>query len=318
MEVNVFRIKDTDLRVLSSFVLDVKQISGQWRTETTLDYVEDSMMRNFADTNDIVTIAEENSEQIGCLILHLKEGNQAEFNPWFLGGLPIVRAGCRSFDVSEHLIVRSISLAGELGITRIEMFISHEKHTEQVKSLLRHCGMTLTEELVHMRVKLTKMNTGVSTLPEFIERRFLSEMNRKDLFVCWYETFEHGQDRSFLSRDEIERRSFFNETFDFTEPFIEAASIALVHDSTVIAFSLMRPTHGEKNAHLWQMGIYPEYRGRGLAKYLLAEIKNQLRELDFATMSLNVDKANTSAYGLYRKIGLKENWCLVSYAWNSS
>lgn len=80
-EVNVYKIKDIDIGEVSAFIMEVKKASGQWREETTLDNVEDSMNRNFADTDDIALIAEENGEPLGCLLLHLKEGNQAEINP---------------------------------------------------------------------------------------------------------------------------------------------------------------------------------------------------------------------------------------------
>ena len=52
MGVNVYTFKDIDIREVSAFIMEVKKASGQWRGETTLDNVENSMNRDFADTND--------------------------------------------------------------------------------------------------------------------------------------------------------------------------------------------------------------------------------------------------------------------------
>ncbi|MFX1482541.1 MAG: GNAT family N-acetyltransferase [Promethearchaeota archaeon] len=318
MEVKDYRIKDLDIQELSAFIMEVKKASGQWQEETTLDNVENSMNLSFANTDDIVVIAEENRELLGCLLLHLKEENQAEANPWFLKGLPIVKQEYEDTDVAKQLISKSMDCVRDRGITRLEMSFPREKHTGQLKLLLQQCGLTITEEIVHMRRTISELTIDAPEIPKSIESRSLLQVGREDLFACWFDSFLQGQDRSFLSRGQKERRAFFNKAFDFTEEMIEAASLALVHDSAVIGFSLVRPTHGEENGHLWQMGVHPKYRGKGLAKYLLSEAKEQLRELGFVTMSLNVDTANIPAYDLYKKIGLLEDWCLVSYAWSLS
>lgn len=318
IEYNVYRINDINMRAMSNFIMNVKKDSGQWREETHLDNVEMSMNRNFADTEDIVLIAQENEEPLGFLMLHQKEGKKVEINPWFLSGLPIVRQDGENLDISTQLIIRAINHAREGGITRVEMSFPREKHSKQIKSLLQQCGLTLVEEIVHMRRNISELTINAPMLQESIERRPLLQVNRRDLFACWSEAFEQGQDRSFLSRSKEERRAFFDEAFDFSEGLIEAACIALINDLAVIGFSLTRPTHGERNGHLWQMGIHPNYRRRGLAKYLLSEVKEQLKELKFTTMSLNVDVENLSAHKLYKECGLQEDWSLVSYAWYNS
>ncbi len=317
IEVNLYNIKDIDIREVSALIMDVKKASGQWREETTLDNVEGSMNRNFGDTDDIVLIAEENGETRGWLLIHLKEGSQAEINPWLLGGLPIVRQDSEDIDISEHLMLRATSYARETGISRVEMSFPREKHSEQVKSLLQRCGLTVVEEVVHMRGTISELTFHTPALLKSIKKMPLLQVSREALFTCWYDAFQHGKDRSYLSRGPEERKSFFEEAFDFTENLIELASVALVHSSAVVGFSLVRPTHGEKNGHLWQMGVHPEYWRRGLAKYLLAEANERLRELRFTTMSLNVDIGNIPAYNLYKASGLHEDWCLVSYAWQS-
>jgi hypothetical protein len=55
--VNVYTFKDIDIREVSAFIMEVKKTSGQWREETTLDNVENSMNRGFADTNDLLILS---------------------------------------------------------------------------------------------------------------------------------------------------------------------------------------------------------------------------------------------------------------------
>ena len=312
--VNVYKMKDIDLRSVSAF-MHVKKASGEWREETAIDNVENSMNRSFGETDDIIILAEDGGELLGCVLLHLKEGNQAEINPWFLRGLPIVRQESEDFDISEKLIIRTRDYVQETGITRVEMTFPREKRSEQVKAILQHCGLILVEEIVHMRENLSGLTIDAPEVPESIEKRVLLQVSLEDLFACWSETFQHGQDRSILARSSEERRAFFNESFDFTKPLIETASLALIHNSVVIGFSLVRPTHGEKNGHIWELGISPAFRRQGLAKYLIAEAKEQLEELGFTTMSLNVDTDNRIAFNLYKAIGLQEDWCMVTYGW---
>ena len=57
MGVNVYTFKDIDIREVSAFIMEVKKASGQWREETTLDNVENSMIRDFADTNDLLILS---------------------------------------------------------------------------------------------------------------------------------------------------------------------------------------------------------------------------------------------------------------------
>jgi hypothetical protein len=55
--VNVYTFKDIDIREVSAFIMEVKKTSGQWREETTLDNVENSTNRGFADTNDLLILS---------------------------------------------------------------------------------------------------------------------------------------------------------------------------------------------------------------------------------------------------------------------
>jgi ribosomal protein S18 acetylase RimI-like enzyme len=317
MEVNIYSIDDIDLRRVSSYVLAAKQAAGTWRDETTLDHVENTMSRTFANSNDIVLLAEDSGEILGCAILHLSEDDGAEINPWFMGGLPVVGPDLDELEVSSHLIVRAIVQARSAGINRLELTFPREKHSDATKSLLNDSGFSLIEQIVHMRGSLSVLVNEVPTLPESIRSKPLTEVNREDLFECWTEAFLEGKDRSILSKNDKERKAFFEESFDFAEDLVEEASVAILQDSKLVAFSLLRPTHGEKNGHLWEMGVHPEFRGMGLAKHLLAYGAQQLANLGFETMSLNVDVANTPAHRLYGAFGLQEDWSLVSYGWRN-
>ena len=55
--------------------MNLKKESGQWREETTLDNVENSMNRSFGETEDIVLLAEESGESLGCVLLHDESAN---------------------------------------------------------------------------------------------------------------------------------------------------------------------------------------------------------------------------------------------------
>ena len=314
MEVSTHSFDELDLTRLSAFILESKQASGTWRAETTLDHVEATMNRTFGGTKDTFLLVEDSGVILGCAILHLSDDG-AEVNPWFMGGLPVIGPGLDEIEVASLLLGKAVGQSKSEGINRLEITFPKEKHSDPIKSLLKDKGFSLVEEIVHMRGSLSDLARDVPPLRKSVVSQLLTEADRDDLYRCWTETFLQGNDRSILSKTDAERKTFFEESFNFEEDLIEEASVGLSQDSQLIAFSLVRPTHGEKNGHLWEMGVHPESRGRGLAKYLLAHAVQQLIGLGFETMSLNVDAANTPAYRLYKAIGLQDDWCLVSYNW---
>lgn len=72
-------------------------------------------------------------------------------------------------------------------------------------------------------------------------------------------------------------------------------------DGKIAAFALGRVVVDE--AELFQIGTLPEYRGRGLAKSLLARLHDKMREKGATVCFLEVRSRNAAAIALYEKSG---------------
>jgi ribosomal protein S18 acetylase RimI-like enzyme len=68
-------------------------------------------------------------------------------------------------------------------------------------------------------------------------------------------------------------------------------------------------------AHVTQICLLPEFRGRGIGQLLLAEAGRELRRRHFTELSLTVTQANTSAVKLYRHLGFKIKRVFDAFVW---
>lgn len=74
-----------------------------------------------------------------------------------------------------------------------------------------------------------------------------------------------------------------------------------VRDGKCAAFALGRVVAGE--GELFRIGTLTEYRGRGIAKGLLEEFHEKMREKGAAVCFLEVRSRNAAAIALYEKSG---------------
>ena len=144
----------------------------------------------------------------------------------------------------------------------------------------------------------------------------LKNVAEEDLYSCYSDSFNNSQDRNTLSHTEEERKGFFRETFNKNEEIVDEASVVLVEGSKHVGFSLIRPTHGEGNGHLYQFGVIPEYRGRKLGTKLLNHAIITLKELGYERMSLAVDCDNVVALKTYTNAQFIQEWRRITHVWN--
>ena len=56
---------------------------------------------------------------------------------------------------------------------------------------------------------------------------------------------------------------------------------------------------------LISFGICPEYRGKGLGKYLLSKTLSAMRDMECSIVTLNTSAKDKAAVQLYKKFGFK-------------
>lgn len=78
----------------------------------------------------------------------------------------------------------------------------------------------------------------------------------------------------------------------------------LTHVGKVIAYGGMWIIVDE--AHITNIAVHPQYRGKGIGQIIVEDMINQGRNLNVASMTLEVRTSNIAAIRLYSKFGFKE------------
>lgn len=313
MEYKIIKLKDADLQEVSKFIMDAKQSTGEWDADTTLERVEMHVRRNFEDTDDLVLIAEENSEIKGLIVIHFEQPSIIELNPWFLNGHPVVANVESSDTLATDLVRRVLDFSKENGLSSASVSFYKDHQFSSKRAFYENNGLHLQQELVHFRKDLAKLSLSQGELPSDVKIIPLEQVAMDDLYTCWYDAFSSSLDRDFKTRKNDEQRPYFDERFERDDSY-SSASFALRSNQRPIGFALVRNTHGPNNAHLWELGVHPDFQRRGLARFLISSVIHELVEQEqIETMSINCDIANTPAFNLYTSFGFKEDWRMISY-----
>ena len=131
--------------------------------------------------------------------------------------------------------------------------------------------------------------------------------------------FVKGQDER-TAHDVLERS--FTEHWGFTPKSYEQAatarwdadwfrpdlSLVAEADGQMVAVCINGPRFDD--GYVEDVGVLPEWRGRGIAEALLRRSFSMFKELGFARASLNVDSDNsTGAMRLYERVGMQPGTC---------
>jgi ribosomal protein S18 acetylase RimI-like enzyme len=312
---------EVDIHELARIASAVLATTGQ--TGLTIERMENWLRRLEFEFAPVVIQARLEGELLGWILLFIHDEKRAEINPWALNGHPFVSQEENRKEVAFRLMEQTIAYAKRRGLTRVELSFRREeaeaaevfrKHDELYRSL----GMQLMAENAVMRRALRESDFDDDRISSDYEIKSLKETDKDELYSCYHRTFSTGQDHFFFSQTNIERRAFFNQIFDLSEPFNEQTSLVLIKDLHIAGFSLVRPTHGEGNCHLWMFGVDPDHRGKGLGKSLLRLIMERSAHEGFRTMSLACELGNAAACKLYRGQGFKEELVKVEYVWKTS
>ena len=271
------------------------------------------------DEVPVIVKAYKEEKLIGWLLLFVHDTKRLEINPWALGGHPhVLPDEPNRREIAQLLFIECINYALQTKHTRIEL--CYEKMDSIKKypvdpSIYTKCNLMEEDEIVFMSLNLADQELSEVEFPKGIETNLLKDADENDLYFCFYDSFSESGDRNFLSETDEERKEYFKEHFDKEDEMIDEASIVIFEETKLIGFTLVKPTHGEGNGHLWIMGVIPEHRGRQLGSKLLNHAIVTLKKQGYKTMSLVVDSANEAALKLYEKYNFVKGWKRVTHAW---
>ncbi len=271
------------------------------------------------DEVPIVVEAYKENNLVGWVLLFVHDSKRLEINPWALGGHPLIHPNePKKIEVAQLLFTECINHALKTQHTRIELCYEKIDSLEKYPvdpSIYPSCNLLEEDEIVFMSLNLEEQELSEIEFPKGIETILLKNADDNDLYSCFYDSFSESGDRNFLSETDEERKEYFDEHFDKEDEMINEASIVLVEGTKFIGFTLVKPTHGEGNGHLWIMGVIPDHRGHQLGSKLLNHAIVTLKNSGFKTMSLVVDIANVAALKLYEKFSFEQGWKRITHAW---
>ncbi|MHA1219954.1 MAG: GNAT family N-acetyltransferase [Candidatus Heimdallarchaeaceae archaeon] len=271
------------------------------------------------DEVPVIVKANKGEKLVGWILLFVHDSKRLEINPWALGGhLHILPNEPNKMEIAQLLLKECINYAIQNDHTRIEFCYEKMDSIEKYPidpSVYPKCNLMEEDEIVFMSLDLADQKLPEVEFPKGIETILLKNAADNDLYTCFYDSFSESGDRNFLSETDEEREEYFKEHFDKEDEMIDDASIVFVKGTKFLGFTLVKPTHGEGNGHLWIMGVIPEYRGRQLGSKLLSHAIVTLKKQGYKTMSLVVDSANEAALKLYEKYNFIKGWRRITYAW---
>ncbi len=260
--------------------------------------------------------AKRDAKLVGWVMLFAHSKTELELNPFALGGHPIIGLGEDKETIAKHLLKNAIDYFNQSKYTRIDLLFNKEGSEEKqlFRRLYTSNKFELIEQICHMRMDLT--NHQQRHLQEDTKRQIkpISQVNIDDFYNCFHRTFRDTEDGWMLSLSDEEIRDYFdNRILNDSFKLIQDSSLGIFDDNKMIAYSVVRESHGPHNGNLWVMGVHPKYRRLGIGSFLIDTMLNKLVENDYKTASLNVDLTNSPAYSLYKTKGFKEDWVKLAY-----
>ena len=299
------------LQELSEFTISIwKEKRPELQVERLVNWFKNLDLKY----SPIALIAKVKKEIIGWIFFVQMTATEAEINPWALNGHPIVIKEYEDrFLVSKSLIAEAIEYSKTKGINRTEL--SFRDNSNEMKICYEDLGLCLIEQNCHMRQELLNETEYIKQFNEY-EIIPISQIDKNEFFQCFLKTFRASKDLWLTDKTDVEMQNYFNEVIladDF--PLIESASIGVLSNNQLIAFSIVRESHGENNGQLWIMGVDSNYRRKGIGREIIHYIKSILIQEGYKSTSLNVNLANIPALNLYLSEGYEEVWIQTSYTW---
>ncbi len=221
-------------------------------------------------------------------------------------------------EISRQLVQRCIQYTEASGRDRMEVFLmnltaEYRDYAAQCGAIYRAAGMARGYEWYYMEADLHQLNFSIREIPDTMQVRTLAEISNDELWPSYDAAFLEGGDRRYAQQSEVQRRENFESFFSRQVPMDAEASLVLFDSETIVGFVKIDIVTDGTYVH--GVGVVPEYRRQGLARYILGTSLRRAMKNLHEKMVLEVDVTNRAAVGLYQSLGFKTVKGSVSYIW---
>ena len=311
MKTSIVEWDELDIDDVAQLIFDALQHSGDYRKKSrAVGKILEHIKGIRRDAPWYAALAHDDDTLVGFIGLKTLGRTSVELNPHLVGH-PVVSPRTDRERAAKLLLETTAKWAKErdteslvLGIG-ISSYDSDDRYGFSQDWYLAN-GFNEREADIYMMYDLPDCEEESIELPSGYTAIPLRDVDKEELYSCFYETFKHGQSSFFFDQSEKERREYFEATVS-TEALDEESTIAITKGSGVVGFSFARPYGTPGNYLVEWIGVHPEHRRRGLGQYIMKHIANVAKQKEFSTMSLSCAKGNTRAYALYSKLGWYED-----------
>ena len=322
IETHVHQWSEVDIDEVAQLLFTTRQASPFWRSDQKLDSFRQFIeQRRERFSPSFVILARTGETLVGMMGIITENPSLYDLWRWH----PIVLPGENEDEIASALIKASIHQMKVTDIHDLEICFDFSKeqitpaavaYYQKYKSWYAQYGAVKLDEFVYMTCQSESfIHLSKNSLEAEFEVRNLSMQNKDDLYDCFYQAFLEGKDRSFLAKNEEQRRITFDEYFEHPENLNSSGSLILLKNHQVAGYTVFnfRPRIGDE--HLSLICIHPEHQGKRLGQQLLSLSMSRIAQLGNKLFSLGVDLDNTVAYHLYRKMGFETQRKIITHIW---
>jgi len=317
LRIKATSMRDADTAALAKVAFKARQASERRSSDLSVVRIKEAL--DAADDDDnlklLLCMSDRSDDLLGWLSLYTGISRMVFIGEWHPEVLPSDSYGV----VARKLIREAKKATRRLGRERLE--VQFNRITSRTRPLLHRYEGWYKEERFRYATEETYMEaTFTDKMPELEETNDItiqpiSEISNEDLFEPFFDSFLDSKDGLFLSLTKDQQIDAFNYWFSRTRHFVEDATLCALDNEKVTGFIVVREEEGK--AHVGPIGVHPKYRGKGIARRLLARSMDSIRRQGFKGVALEMDILNTPAMNLYKQFGFQSIHNSVYYYWNA-
>ncbi len=310
-------MRDADTEALAKVAFQARQASERRSSELSVVKFKEALDSAADDDNQKVLLcrSDESDELLGWLSFYTGIPRIVFIAEWHPEIVPSDSYGV----VAKKLIRKAKKVTKEIGKERLE--VQFNRITSRIRPLLdryegwyRDEGFRYATEETYMEAAIIDDLPGFNELDD-VEIKPITEISNDDLIDPFFDSFLDSKDGLFLSLTKDQQIDAFNYWFSRARQFIDEASLCVLDRDRVVGFLVVRVEDG--SPHVGPIGVHPDFRGKGIARALLAKGMEAIRKQGFRKVALEMDILNTPAMNLYKKFGFQSIHNSVYYYWNA-
>lgn len=310
-------MRDADTSALAKVAFQARQASERRNSDLSVARLKEALDAASGDDylKVLLCMSDRSDDLLGWLSLYTGFARIVFIGEWHPEVLPSDSYGV----VARKLIREAKKETRRMQRERLEA--NFNRITNRIRPLLQRYEDWYKEERFRYATEETYMEATITdNIPEFGEFDDLtiqpiSEISNEDLFEPFFDSFLDSKDGLFLSLTKDQQIDAFNYWFSRTRQFVDDATLCALDNDRVIGFIVVREEDGK--AEVGPIGVHPSYRGKGIARKLLATSMDSMKRQGFKEVALEMDILNTPAMNLYEQFGFQSIHNSVYYYWDA-